>query len=223
MRQPFVTGMLLVLLIVVPGAGAEDIPEPPPGTRSEYGFAELDESTMEKLLDQGAMIVVRQNEDMTLVNVTAGQLVDAPLDTVWEVVTDFENYPEFMPQTSKQVVKKRHADDLIVVEQTIDVKIWRLPSVGITYQLAQELTPKRRVRFWHIDGDLYGTYGGWDLVSAGDKTMAFYTLYSNLTALGWGLGSIFESQPDFMAGVNVTTAMMVAKAVKEEAERRAAK
>ena len=39
--------------------------------------------------------------------------------------------------------------------------------------------------------------------------------------LGWGLGGIFKTQPDFMAGVNMTTAMMVVKSVKEVSEDRA--
>jgi ribosome-associated toxin RatA of RatAB toxin-antitoxin module len=178
---------------------------------------------MDSLFRQGSLLIVRQKPDLTLINITGGQVVNAPLDQVWEVINDFERYPEFMPQTTAEKVLDRPDPNHVLVEQSIGVKIWQLPSVDITYKLMQELTPKSKVRFWHVEGTLAGTYGGWDLVSAGDRTMIFYTLYSNLTALGWGLGGIMKSQPDFMAGVNATTIIMVTKAVKKEAERRAGK
>ena len=150
----------------------------------------------------------------------SGQIVNAPLDVVWRVITDFEHYDEIMPQTTAQKVIERDGNR-VLVEQEIGVKIWRLPSVDVTQKIAHVLTPNTKARFYHVSGTLDGTYGGWDLVPVGDKTMAFYTLYSNLTALGWGLGGIFRAEPDFMAGVNVTTAMMVVKSVKEVSESRA--
>jgi len=211
---------LIVLLILYAPSLANSPPEAPPETENEYGFAELEEDTMEKLLKQGTLVIVRQKEDTTLENVTAGQLVEAPVEVIWGVITDYENYPEIMPQTEGMEIVDHYDDNNLLAEQTIGVKIWRLPTVDIKYKLAQHMEPMTRVRFWHVEGELEGTYGGWDLVPAGDRTMIFYTLHSNLTALGWGLGGIMKSQPDFMAGVNVTTAMMVAKAVKAEAERR---
>jgi len=212
--------VLIALGLALPFAGRVEIPAAPPETRPDYGFAELNPSTMKSLLSQGSLIIVRQRPDLTLINVTSGALVNAPLEKCWEVITDFEHYPEFMPQTTAERIVERDGDTRLVVEQTIGVKIWKLPSVDVTYQLVQELTPPNRLRFWHISGTLEGTYGGWDLVSAGDQTMIFYTLYSNLTALGWGLGSAMKAEPDFMTGVNMTTAIMVTKAVKEETERR---
>jgi ribosome-associated toxin RatA of RatAB toxin-antitoxin module len=216
--------LAVTALIVFSAASRAEAPFTPPAeVAMDYGFSSLDESTIQAMLTQGTMLIVRQRPDLSLVNVTSAQIVNTSMETVWSVVTDFEHYPDFMPQTAAEKIIEKRGDDQLLVEQSIGVKIWRLPSVDITYQLVQQVTPPNRVRFWHASGDLEGTYGGWDLVKAGDKTMIFYTLYSNLTAMGWGLGAIFKTQPDFMAGVNVTTAMMVTKAVKEESERRAAK
>jgi len=212
--------IFFLALLLLPLSGAGEISSPPPEAASDYGFAELDDATMKSLLKQGSMVIVRHREDLSLINVTSAQLLNAPLEVVWATITDFENYPDFMPQTTGEKIIEREGDNRLVVEQEIGVSIWRLPAVEVTYQLAQELTPPNRVRFWHHSGTLEGTYGGWDLVPAGDQTMIFYTLYSNLTALGWGLGSVLKSQPDFMTGVNVTTALMVTKAVKEECEKR---
>lgn len=213
---------ILILALALPFSARVAIPPPPDEVASEYGFAALDQATMKTLLRQGSMVIVRHKDDMSLKNVTAGKLVNATIEEVWAVITDFERYPEFMPRTETEKILERDGNRLLV-EQTLAVKIWRLPVVDISYKLGQELTPPNKVRFWHIGGTLEGTYGGWDLVPVGSQTMIFYTLYSNLTAMGWGLGGLFKKEPDFMAGVNVTTALMVTKAVKEESERRAAK
>ena len=196
---------------------------PPPACKADYGFSTLDQATIKSLISQGSLIVVRQRKDLSLINVTAAQVVNASPEVVWATLTDFEAYPRFMPQTTQEKILERQGNTFRI-EQTIEVKVWQLPSVEITYQLINQMEPPNRIRFWHHSGTLVGTYGGWDLVPSGPKqTLIFYTLYSNLTSLGWGLGSIMKSQPDFMAGINVTTAMMVAKAVKEECERRAKK
>ena len=210
---------LLVIGLAILGL---TVPKPPNECNANYNFAALDQATIKSLTAQGSMVVVRQHKDLSLINVTAAQVVNAPVETVWEALIDFKNYPRFLPQTAAaRVVGK--AGEQTVVEQTLAVKFWQLPSVDITYQLAYRFEPYSRIRFWWASGSLQGTYGGWDLVPAGRQTLLFYTLYSNLTSLGWGLGGMMKSQPDFMAGINVTTAMMTAKAAKEESERRARK
>jgi len=217
------TQLRLVLLGVCLALMAPGMSSPPPECKADYGFSMLDQATIKALVSQGSLIVVRQRKDMSLINVTAAQVVNVSQEGVWATLIDFESYPRFMPQTAKNQIVGRQGNSLRI-EQTLEVKIWQLPSVEITCQIVNQLEPPNRIRFWHYSGSLPGTYGGWDLVPSGPKqTLIFYTLYSNLTSLGWGLGSIMKSQPDFMAGINVTTAMMVAKAIKEESERRARK
>lgn len=212
--------LLGLALCLVPIASREgNLPKPPPECNADYNFANLDQNTIRMLTAQGSLMVIRQKKDLSLVNVTAGQVVNAPAETVWQVVTDFPNYPKFLPQTAEIKVLSREADRALV-EQTLAIKVWQLPSVEITYQLAYQLE-QNRIRFWWAGGSIPGTYGGWDLVPAGKQTLVFYTLYSNLTTLGWGLGSALKSQPDFFAGINVTTALLTSRAVKEESERRA--
>ena len=210
---------LLVLGIVLLGL---NVPKPPKECSVDYNFAALDPATIKALSGQGSLVIVRQRKDMTLINVTAAKVVNAPPEVVWAVLTDFEHYPKFMPQTTAERVIERQGDK-VLIEQTLSIKFWQLPSLDLTYRLAYQLEPMTRIRFWHAAGPMEGTYGGWDILPAGTQTFVFYTLYSNLTSLGWGLGSVMKSQPDFMTGINITTANMVVKAIKEEAERRAKK
>ncbi len=203
-------------------AAAQTMEEPPEGALSDYGLEELDRETLARLMQQGAVVIVRQKKDLSLRNVTVGRMVEAPMQVVWDAITDYESYPQFMTRTKEQRIIDKKSENLLVVEQTVGVKIWRLPTIKSRNTLVQKLYPPDKVRFWHVAG-LKGTYGGWDLVQAGDRTMVFYTLFSNLTSLGWGLGNLFEAEPEFMTGINTTTAMLISKCIKEESERRASK
>lgn len=220
-RTKILMAWLVLLLLPIPAS--LKIPPAPRETAADYGFGALDQATMKSLLAQGTLIIVRQKSDLSLINITAGQVVNAPLEVCWATINDYANYPKFMPQTTEMKQIEKESDLKAVYQQTIAVKIWRLPAVETTYQLAHEATPSKKIRFWWVAGDLQGTYGGWDLVPVGQQTMVFYTLFSNLTSMGWGLGAVFKSEPDFMAGINVTTAIMTSKAVKTEAEKRAKK
>ena len=198
----------------------------PAGAPAEPGkslsFAELDAATMERLLQSGSLLLVRQKPDGTLKEVLAGGLVNAPLELTWDTILDFEHYPQFMPNTIAMRVKEKKSPTEYLTEQTVEVIISVL-KVKLTYQHRQTLEPKTRLRFTYYQGDLPGTHGGWDLVPVGDgrQTMIFYTLYSNLMALPWPVGAIIKAQPDFMTAVNVTTGLLVVKAVKQEVEKRA--
>lgn len=198
------------------GAGAAEAPG------KELSFAELDAATMERLLRSGSLLLVRQNPDGSLKQVLAGGLVNAPLDQVWATLTDFERYPQFMPNTLKMQVLEKRSPAEWITEQTVQVIISVL-KVKLTYQHQQSLEPPNRIRFRQVSGDLPGTFGGWDLVPAGEgrQTMIFYSLYSNLMALPWPVGAILKAEPDFMTAVNVTTGLLVVKAVKQEVEKRA--
>jgi len=216
------TVALVLIFLAGLSALASEGRSPPPEVEQNYGFARLDTSSMLALLEQGNLVIVRQDEDLSLINVTSGQIVDAPVEVVWNTITDYDNYPAFMPQTSEAEVLEQIDENKLVMRQVIGVKIWRLPTFDIEYQLVQSMEPPYKVRFWHLTGELEGTYGGWDIVPLGDRTMIFYTLYSNLTALGWGLGKLFESEPDFMIAINTATAIVISRTMKKECERRAA-
>ena len=183
-------------------------------------FQGIDPSQVAMLAQQGSLLVIKYKDDGTLKEVVAGAVVDAPVDKVWELLTDFESYPKFMPQTTGMKTIKKISDTQVQTEQTIKVEIWVL-KVAITYQHLQTLDPKKSIRFHYLSGDLPGTYGRYDLVELPGKnqTLLFYSLYSNLVALPWPIGPIMKSQPDFLTSVNVSTTSMVVKAVRVEAEK----
>ncbi|MFH1810238.1 MAG: SRPBCC family protein [Pseudomonadota bacterium] len=191
-----------------------------PSSPVDKGLPALPASAVQDLLRQGELVLVARQADGTLREVTAGVLVDAPVDRVWQTITDFEHYPSFMPQNTEAKVLDGSPAGTVRVQQTVAMRVWRLPAIEVHYTLAHRLDPPTRVSFWQVDGELPGTRGRWELVAAGPRTLCFYTTYTDLTQLGWGLGSMFRDEPEFMTGVTITTAMMVARATRDEVQRR---
>jgi len=175
-----------------------------------------------ELAKQGSLLIVKLDDKGGLKEVVAGALVNAPKEKVWEVLVDFEHYPNFIPHCKKMRVIKELAENQVITEQEVIIEFWVL-KFEIRYELFQRLEPNKGIRFSNIAGDLSGSYGGYDLVSisGGNQTLLFYYLYSNLTALPWPVGAIMKSQADFMIAVNASTASIVVQAMKEEAEQRA--
>ena len=214
MKKAILFGFLATCLLAASGALAQEAE----GLKMQG----IDPSQIAQLAKQGSLLVIKYDKDGNLKEVVACSVINATADKVFDVLTDFESYPKFMPQTTAMKVIKKVSDTQYQTEQTIKVEIWML-KVGITYQHMHKLEPNKSIKFAYVSGDLPGTYGRWDLVELPGKnqTLLFYSLYSNLVALPWPIGPIMKSQPDFLTAVNVSTTGMVVKAVKEETEKRA--
>lgn len=214
MKKNIFVGILAVGLLAAFGAAAQEAE----GLKMQG----LDPSQIAMLSKQGSLLVIKYDKSGNLKEVVACSVVNATADKVWNVLTDFESYPKFMPQTTDMKIIKKVTDNQVITSQTIKVEIWVL-KVGITYQHLQKMEPNKNIKFNYVSGDLPGTYGRWDLVELPGKnqTLLFYSLYSNLVALPWPVGPIMKAQPDFLTSVNVSTTSMVVKAVKEETEKRA--
>ena len=87
---------------------------------------ELDESTLKVLLNRGELILLEE-EDGKLKYITLAIIIDAPLDKVWQVITDFENYPNFIPGHKNCKIIKSN-DNEITVESVVEFKFMAIGS-----------------------------------------------------------------------------------------------
>jgi ribosome-associated toxin RatA of RatAB toxin-antitoxin module len=96
--------------------------------------------------------------------------MDVPAKTIYEVVTDFESYPEFLPDVKKAAVAKKgkalQADFEISVIKTI------------RYSLAFSLVPNKRVSWTFVKGDIFkDNQGEWTFEEMGKgKTKVTYNI-----------------------------------------------
>lgn len=183
----------------------------------------LDLKTLRTVAERGTAVIVDADGKGALKLVTAGIVIDATPQAVYDVATDFAHYPEFMPQvqTSKVVdTKPDHTD--------VDIGLkfhFSVISTSVAYTQRVTTSPPDKVDFKFVGGELKVGGGSWRLVplDGGKKTLAFYSTISDLRAMGYFTRTLLKEQPSMETAIQVSTASLVAGAVKKRAEAQGAK
>lgn len=106
-------------------------------------------------------------------HVVAAILIDYPVRAVWDVIEDKESASEYIKDLkSAKIIEDNGSYQL--VEQKL--KIGPLPM--FTYVIRHEPTPRSRVNFERVSGDLKNVEGYWEFhpIDGGRKTLLIYSL-----------------------------------------------
>ncbi len=98
-------------------------------------------------------------------------VIDAPIERVYAVITDYERYPEFLPENQAVTVLERDGN-------TVHVRFEVEMVMRVEYTLAIVEEPNRSVQWTLLDARMLSeNRGGWELEALSDsKTKATYTL-----------------------------------------------
>jgi len=103
--------------------------------------------------------------------------IDVPADKLYDVITDFEKYAEFLPEVKKVVVAAGPGDAKDVT-YTIDIK-----AKTITYTLRHTGARPTKAAWVMTRGEMIkANEGHWDLKDLGGKTEATYNIDLKLSA-----------------------------------------
>ncbi len=104
--------------------------------------------------------------------------IDAPPESVWEVITDFESYPEFLSDMRSVRVASRSERGATVRFELDLIK-------RVRYTLAFEADPPRRLAWSLVRGDfMRRNEGSWELQELeGGRTRATYRIALALGAI----------------------------------------
>jgi coenzyme Q-binding protein COQ10 len=104
-------------------------------------------------------------------------VIDAPLAKVYALITDYERYPEFLPEMTAVSILSRH-DNVVVARFDLEL------MMRFSYTLRLEEEPPAAVR-WTLESAsmMVSNSGAWQLVAEGDKTRATYVLEVELKGL----------------------------------------
>ena len=104
--------------------------------------------------------------------------IDADLETVWKVITDFEAYPEFLADMQASRIESRSETR---VRASFELQILK----RIRYTLDFELEPPTTLSWSLVKGDfMKRNEGGWRLEALGDgRTKATYRIALALGAI----------------------------------------
>lgn len=139
--------------------------------------------SIEERLKAGEIVVTPlQKDDIQGVQTLA--LIDAELEDVWKVITDFEHFKDFMPLTeeSKVLAKK---GNILYYQGTI-----KLFPFTVTYTIKHTFNTKNKNKWvdrWEMGKEKYAykqeglnfkrNFGSWILKREGKKTRSIYTAY----------------------------------------------
>jgi ribosome-associated toxin RatA of RatAB toxin-antitoxin module len=105
-------------------------------------------------------------------------VIDVPADKLYDVISDFGKYAEFLPEVKKTEVKTEGA--ALLVTYTIDIK-----ATKISYTLRHTGTKPGKLQWTLVKGDMMKTNDGtWTLRTLPDgRTEATYDIELKLGAL----------------------------------------
>ncbi len=179
---------------------------------------EVDPATIERLTGGAPMVIVEEEPTGGLKLVTGGVLIDAPPAEVWTVVTDYDKYPEWMPEVT-EVVATDNGDGTknVAYELLFELSIIKRK---MNYTLQTTETGGNHIEWTLIEGDFDKSIGGWHLTEArgGKATIAWYSTFTNLKSMGRLVRGLLEEQPALEMAIQVSTAVTVVQKLRERVE-----
>lgn len=216
-----VTYVCLGLFIIFLLSFAAVAQEAPLHVRTVLDEPNISPETLAQLMARGQLHIVREDPAGRLQMITSGILIDRPPADVYRTVVDYAHYTDFMPSTALcEVVDDR--GDVKDVRYKVRFK-FLIFSFTVDYVLRTWFEPERKVT-WNLlscKGDkLRKTFGTWQFipVANGTKTAAFYSVYSDISNVVPGLATVIRKEPSMEVAINVSTCVVVLKAVKKRSE-----
>ncbi len=182
---------------------------------------QVGKDTIEKLLREGEILIIKESQPGGRFKfVTAGVLINAAPTQVWNTITDYNHYPEFVPDCEKVSIAPGDAKNILFIKFTVAFKF----SI-LKYHLNYTLREVYQMNKWRIDwtrkeGDLAEAIGAWELIplEGGKKTAVFYSSYSDLRSIGYLVENLLKEQPVMELAIASTSAILMARAVKARVE-----
>lgn len=190
------------------------------GSATDLAFnpENLDTKTLRTLAERGTSVIVDSDATGALKLVTASIVVNAPPQAVFDTAMDFAHFPEFMPQVESAKVDA-DAPDHKNVQLGLKFK-FSVISTSMKYTERVTWTAPERITFQFVEGDLTKGGGSYRMLplDGGTKTLLFYSTISDLRSTGFLTRTLIKEQPPMEAAIQVSTASVVAEAIKKRAE-----
>ncbi|MGB3404322.1 MAG: SRPBCC family protein [Microcoleaceae cyanobacterium] len=142
---------------------------------------------------------------------TGQVVINAPLETVWDVLTDYDNFDRFFPNVANSKLIETQGNSKIF-EQVYQVKIATI-SKQFKVKVAVTETPVQEINFQQIEGDLKSLQGSWKLQPAANSAQILVTHDVSVVPVDTLTRGLFFT-------IYKSTFKNTLLALKQEAERR---
>lgn len=163
------------------------------------------------LLAKGPLVRVETDASGKYRQATCISDVAADVDTVWRVLTDYDQYLFFMPRMTKLEVTRDGNDALMDIKLDTPLVATRYVNRMSPDHASKILTVKQ------VKGDLSGSHYQWRVTPLGQGRARIH--YSGVVKNFSSVAESFEDEQQTLTiGINVVSLMAATKAVKERSE-----
>jgi ribosome-associated toxin RatA of RatAB toxin-antitoxin module len=180
--------------------------------------ADVDAAAIESLTGGSPMVIVEEEPDGSLKLVTGVVLIAAPPAVVWRVITDYDAYPQWMPEVT-EVTATDNGDGTKNVEYHLLFEL-SIIKRKMNYTLLTTETGGNHIEWTLLEGGCDRSVGGWHLTPArsGKATIAWYSTFTNLKSMGRLIRGLMDEQPALEMAIQVSTAVTVVQKLRERVE-----
>lgn len=213
----------LSLAILLAGAVAEAQPRTDARQAPLRGFTTAELARIEPLLARGVVGLVELPHGELLPGIHLVATIDAPAETVRDVLARPAEYPTFMPAVSEVVLHDHH-------EQLVGFT-WRwrtsIFTLGGEAMLAlYEPPPAQRARGYRVvvertEGDLGHGREVWRILPRGDRSLLLLSTRMDLTDANYITRQMSSASQSLSRSINLAMGFAMLARVRMESERRA--
>jgi ribosome-associated toxin RatA of RatAB toxin-antitoxin module len=131
-------------------------------------------------LEQGEVLLYYERSPRSDLHEVVGHVIfDAPISLVWQVITDYHHYVDFLPDLEGSHLLRR--DGPQVWQYLRYPNFWPLPGLECTLLILED-EQEARISFQMISGDYVNYYGSWRLEeyrNNPERTLAIYKLLTD--------------------------------------------
>ena len=172
-----------------------------------------------QLMKQGEMLMTKETPDGRLDLITSGIIINAPPEQVLAAISDFENYPKFMPSTVAVKVLSQEGD---VRHVWFHIKFTFVKPISYTvkYTLVQHLVPGKGY-WWELEsGDLNKAIGSWEVIplDGGKRSAAIYSIYTDIRSISKIIAYFIDKEPGMDVAINASTCVLVLRTIRARVE-----
>jgi ribosome-associated toxin RatA of RatAB toxin-antitoxin module len=175
----------------------------------------LDESTLKLLLNRSELIHLEE-ENGKLKYIDYAIIIDVPLDKVWQVITDFENYPDFIPGQKVCKIINKQGNEMIV-ESAVEFKFMGVGST-VNYTTKYILNKPELIIFDTKKNRETGRYK-FIPIDEGKRVVLFRTKEVDRDNFTGVVKILINKKPEMESSLYLSPLRINMKAIKKRAER----
>lgn len=185
---------------------------------------EFDPEMLEKIMSKGILLAMDSAAPTRDKPVTTGALIKAPLDKVWNMMCDFERYPEWIPTVASAKIEGRTPDTATVFYELFVLELGPIKmKTDYTLKYTFYKSDNKVIISW-VSGKVKDVNGSFDFIPIknGKETLFFYTVRGNYRQATVGAAFLFGRQPELEATMALGAGIVLVEGAKKELEKETA-